>query len=244
MGLFNFRKKGVEKEGYQGDLEKTTALAALFEVAGTARDATWEKKFLADVAEASFACGDPQIIQGLDGFPYFQLQIPIPNQPFQCYVVQHMVSDFILDRGIGVVINAQKGQPDWVFTYGDLVNFAIKGEFYTASPAVQLPQQEVIQQQEEVLVGQPSEEFLPMPTRGIIRQFLEQQGIRDPKIALMSRQYGEEVLQELVTNLTPEKVGRQLFEALQTPMRWFLPRHYSMVAMDENGSFSDHFEPL
>ncbi|GAA4805289.1 hypothetical protein GCM10023231_38080 [Olivibacter ginsenosidimutans] len=254
MGLFNFKKKPTEKgtdrsvttakEGYYGDLEKTAVLATLFEVDRAARDEAWNNEFSTNVSDASFACGEPQIIQGPDGFPYFQLQIPTPNKPFQCYVVRHIVSDFILNRGIGIVINAQKAQPDWVFTYGDLVNFAVRGEFYTTSSPVQLPKEEVIQRQEKVLMGQPSEAFLPGPARLIIRQFLEKQGIRDTKIALMTRQYGDDVLQELVTNLTPKKVGQERFEALQSHLKWFLPRHYAMVATDEDGSLKNNFNPL
>jgi len=255
MGLFNFKKKDKEgghtaspakeeKQGYSGDLEKTALLTKLFEVAKEKRDENWNHEFLAHVADASFACANPQIIQGPDGFPYFQLEIPVPNKPFQCYVISHMISDFILERGVGVVINAGKGQPDWVFSYGSLVNFASRGEFYTTGTSLQLPKEETIAESEDVLIGQPSEAFLPAATRAIMRQFIEQQGIRDVKIALMSRKYGDEVLQELVTNLTPHKTGENLYTALQSHLQWFLPAHYSMVAMDEAGSLKDHFEPL
>lgn len=256
MGLFNlFKKKDKEEwqtssttkekmQGYYGDLEKTAILTNLFEVAKENRDAEWNHEFLTHVAEASFACGNPQIIQGPDGFPYFQLETPMPNKPFQCYVISHMIPDFILERGIGIVINANTGQPDWVFSYGSLVNFASRGEFYTTGTSLQLPKEETIGEHEDVLIGRPSEAFLPAAARTILRQFIEQQGIRDLKVALMSRKYGDEVLQELVTNLTPHKTGENLYEALQSHLQWFLPAHYSMVAMDEAGSLKDHFEPL
>jgi len=256
MGLFNlFKMKDKRKEqtssptkeenqGSYGDLEKTALLTKLFEVAKEKRDKNWNHEFLTHVAEASFARGKPQIIQGPDGFSYFQLETPMPNKPFQCYVISHLISDFILERGIGIVINAGAGQPDWVFSYGSLVNFASRGEFYTAGTSLQLPKVETIGENEAVLIGQPSEAFLPAAARGILRQFLEQQGVRDVKVALMSRKYGGEVLQELVTNVTPHKTGKNLYEALQTHLNWFLPAHYSMVAMDEDGSLKDHFEPL
>lgn len=256
MGLYNFLKKKnngekdavhlaeEEKQGYYGDLEKTDLLTKLFEVAKENRDEAWNNEFLSHVAEASFACGNPQVIQGPDGFPYFQLEIPEPNKPFQCYVISHMIPDFILERGIGIVINAHKGQPDWVFSYGSLVNFSSQKEFYTAGTSLQLPEIETIRENKDVLIGQPSKAFLPMETRTILRQFIEQQGISDVKIALMSRKYGDEVLQELVTNLTPRKIGEQLYGGLQTHLKWFLPDHYSVIAMDEDSSLKDHFESL
>lgn len=256
MGIFKFFNKKdserkqteqstkEEKERYYGDLEKTAVLTTLFKVAKEKRDEVWNNEFLTHVADASFACGNPQIIQGPDGFPYFQLDTPQPNQSFQCYVLKHMIPDFILERGIGVAINPGKGQPDWVFTYGDLVNFSMRNEFYTEVPDLRLPQVETIEKNENVLVGQPSEAFLPTAARAILRQFIAQQGIHDVKVALMSRKYGDEVLQELVTNLTPEKTGPERFESLQTHLKWFLPRHYGMVAMAENGSLKGNFEPL
>ena len=258
MGIFNlFKKKGKQggysaspanepKQGYYGDLEKTAILTNLFEVVKEKRDENWNNEFLTHVAQASFVCGDPQIIQGPDGFPYFQLETPMPNKPFQCYVISHMISDFILERGIGIVINANKGEPDWVFSYGSLVNFASREEFYTAGTTLQLPKIETLGENENILIGQPSEAFLPAAARNIIRQFLEQQGIGEVKIALMSRKYNDEdeMLQELITNLTPQKIGKNLYEALQTHLNWFLPTHYSMVAMDEDGSLKDHFEAL
>ncbi|RQP14031.1 MAG: hypothetical protein EAS52_18310 [Parapedobacter sp.] len=256
MGLFNFLKKKEigekdatlpvkeEKKGYYGDLEKTAILTHLFEVAKENRDEAWNNDFLSHVAEASFACGNPQVIQGPDGFPYFQLETPESNKPFQCYVISHMIPDFILERGIGIVVNAHKGDPDWVFSYGSLVNFAIRNQFYTPAVNLQLPKEETLQQDEQVLIGKPSEEFLPQTVRHILRQFIEQQGIRDVKIALMSRKYDDLVLLELVTNLTPHKTGEQLYEALQTHLKWFLPNHYSVIAMDEDSSLKDDFEPL
>lgn len=256
MKLFNFITKQNKEErqtssspkeenkGYYGDLEKTAILSNLFAVAKEKRDEVWNKEFLTHVAEASFACGNPQVIQGPDGFPYFQLETPKPNKPFQCYVISHMIPDFILERGIGVVINAHKIQPDWVFSYGSLVNFATRGEFYTKVQDLQLPKEEIIQQDEQVLIGQPSEEFLPPAARAILRRFIEQQGISNVKIALMSRKYGDEVLQELVTNLTPHKIGTRLYETLQAHLKWFFPDHYSVIAMAEDSSLKDYFEPL
>src|SRR5690606_1223805 len=206
MGRFNFlKKKDTEhqpaiqpakeaRERYKGDLEKTATLTRMFDVAPDARDKAWNREFLTHAAEASFACGNPQVVQGPDGFPYFQLETPTANEPFQCYVISHMIPDLILERGIGIVVNANKGQPDWVFNYGSLVNFAANGEFYTPATDLQLPQEETIQQDENVLIGQPSEAYLPRAARAILRQFIEQQGIRDAKIALMSRQYGDEAL--------------------------------------------------
>ncbi|SEO03987.1 hypothetical protein SAMN05216436_12951 [bacterium A37T11] len=254
MGLFNFRKKNKDENSnqkqvtdqgkYIGDLEKTAILSDLFNISHQSRDGEWKTNFLSHVAEASFACGQPQILQGPDRFPYFNLQIPEPNRPFQCYVVKHIIQDFILDQGIGIAINANKGQPDWVFTYGELINYYLNEEFYSPIPKTSLPKEETLSHSEQVLMGQPSESFLPAKSRTVIRNFLTQQGINDVKIMLMSRNYGGEIIQELVSNLTPSKVGNDHYEVLSRYLKWFLPNHYSFIAMDENSSFKDNFELL
>ena len=85
MGLFDFLKKKeqvqeikqtektVEKEPYYGDLNKTNIIYQLVQTPHQERDGNWQHTFLENVLHASFRCGDPQVITGPDGFPYFQL---------------------------------------------------------------------------------------------------------------------------------------------------------------------------
>jgi hypothetical protein len=228
---------------YLGDLTKTQILGDLFEIPKDQRDGDWQNKFCANVADASFACGNPQVIQGPDGFHYFQLNTPEPYKEFQCFVIQHMKDDFLLKAGYGIVINANKGQPDWVFSHGDIVNYHLRKEFYTASDHWSLPKQEIIEEDEEVLVGQPSESLLPGDTRTVIRNFLQGLGINDGKLLLLNRPKSG-APEELVFNLTPDKFGKQeKFESVMRSISWFLPRHYRYVSMPE-ASMKDSFEPV
>lgn len=254
MGLFDFIKKDnkkieeptnqSEKAPYYGDLSKTNILNELFKIPREQRDDKWNAKFLESVADASFTCGNPQVIEGPDGFPYFQLNVPEPYKQFQCYVIRHMKDDFLLDKGFGIVINPSKGQPDWVFSYGDIVNYHIRNEFYTKSENWDLPKQEIIKEKEEVLLGQPSESVLPNQTRSVIRDFLKSIGINDSKLLLMNRRKPNGFLQELVFNLTPDKFEKkEHYEGVMKSIAWYLPRHYSYVSMNES-SFKDSFKPL
>jgi hypothetical protein len=222
---------------YYGDLDKTKVLRALFETPQEQRNDFWRKTFLDNVAEASFACGQPQVIEGPDGFPYFQLNTPEPFKEFQCYVIKNMKDDFLLAEGFGVVINTSKNQPDWVFSYGDIVNYHIKREFYSISTEWNRPQNEVVQDKEQALIGQPSEAILPTQARAAIRKFLEGLSIYDAKIFLMNRRKpDEQFLQELVFNLTPDKFeSHEYFEAVMRSIAWYLPRHYTFVSMHESG---------
>lgn len=86
MGIFEFLKKKEqqtseqtqkpaqkEAEPYLGDLNKTDILYKLVQTPRNERDEMWQKAFLENIGQASFSCGDPQVITGPDGYPYFQL---------------------------------------------------------------------------------------------------------------------------------------------------------------------------
>jgi hypothetical protein len=228
--------KTKEEEPYLGDLNKTAILSTLFETPKPQRDEQWTKAFLENVVDASFACGDPKVIGGPDGFPYFDLHIPEPDKPFQCFVIRHMIGDFLLQNGFGVVINPKKPEPDWAFSHGDIVNYHLRGEFYTTVSTPPLPATEVLEKEERVLIGQPSESMLPMTVRQNMARYLEWKKIRDVKILLMSRQGEQGMRQELVFNLTPDRfASHQEYEAIMQSLGWFLPRHYLYVSMDEAG---------
>ncbi len=258
MGLFDFLKKIPADEGgksqpsdeksqpqastktpYLGDLEKTQQIERLVQTPSSERDDAWQKAFLENVLQASFRCGDPQMMTGPDGFPYFQLFLPEPNQPFQCYVIEHMKDDFLLSSGYGVVINPAQAQPDWVFSYGDIVNLHINHTFYTTGETLfskSVQQVEVIEEDEEVLTGQPAESILPAATRQVLSQFLKAQGVVNPKVLLMQRINAKtkQMTQDIVFNTTPEHFeNEEHYRAKMQSIRWFLPNHYSYVGISE-----------
>lgn len=236
-----------EKVPYLGDLEKTRVISELVKTPHDNRDATWQQTFLDVVSQASFQCGNPQVITGPDGFPYFQVFLPEPNQPFQCYVIDRMKDDFLLNLGYGVVFNPNGAQPDWVFTYGDIVNLHINHVFYTSEKTLfsKNKQDEVIQENEKVLIGQPSEYILPVASRQVISSFLQAQGISTPKVVLMQRKdkVSSEISHDLVFNITPDHFANDdSYRAVMQHLAWFLPRHYSYAGMSE--SALPEFEPL
>lgn len=257
MGIFDlFRKKQQAqiaeppqvKQPYLGDLEKTQLIFELIRLPREQRDEQWQQSFLQNIIQASFRCGEPQMINGPDGFPYFQLLMPRPNESFQCYVIERMKDDFLLENGYGVVINPDAGQPDWVLSYGDILNLHLNGSFYTTGPTLfsTAKEDETILKDERALVGQPSELILPAMTRAILREFLISNGIKSPKVLLMSRSSvnTNEQFQDLVFNITPADFeSEEVFRSVMQHMGWFLPRHYSYVGLSENG-FDDGFMPL
>jgi len=262
MGLFDFLKKKEqpkeisknekpverETETYLGDLNKTDILYKLVQTPQNERDETWQQAFLENIDQASFRCGDPQIITGPDGFPYFQLFLPEPNKSFQCYVIERMKDDFLLASGFGIVINPTPNSADWVLSCGDILNLHLNKTFYTTTetPFSRETKDETISENEKVMIGQPSETILPKQTRRLIAEFLKMNGVKTPKILLMMRhrQDGNGVSQDIVFNLTPKNFkDENTYRTVMQTISWYLPRHYSFVGMDEQ-TLGDGFMAL
>ncbi len=239
------------KQPYMGDLNNTQIVGELFQIPQDKRDEGWVKKFLASVATASFKSGDPQVIKGPDGFPYFALYLPEPHKEFQCFVIQHMKDDFLLERGLGVVVQPEGPSAQWVFSYGDILNYHLCGEFYSDPPQAEEPPENSPQNTEaqKVLVGQPAENYLPKVSRAVLHSYLASFNIQDPKILIMMRPAAapapEAMIQELVFRLSPEMFqSQQQYENILRSLAWFLPRHYRYVSMGSGSTFETSFAAL
>src|SRR5688572_5443427 len=114
MGIFDFLKSknkptdtNINRKSNRSecDISKTQLLVDLFNVPLEQRDDAWRQNFYDNVQMASYACGNPQVFSGPDGFPYFILKTPEPNKPFESFCIRNMKDDFLLEKGFGVAIN-------------------------------------------------------------------------------------------------------------------------------------------
>ncbi len=220
-----------------GDLAATISLNSLMSIPFAERDEQWRIDFLNYLPVSSLQLGDPEVIVGPDGFPYVQLTTVEKDKNYQAFVIKNRNFDFILNQGFGVVINAHLEQPDWILSYGDLMNLSLNNEFYTEESLFSKNSgASTIDKDEKILVGQPSEVIFPKVARAALREFLVYQGLSNPKVMLIARNYEEEntVTQDLVFNITPSQFeNMEEFNALMGQIGWFLPRHYSYMGMDE-----------
>ena len=226
-----------------GDLDKTQVISNLLLIPRAEKNAQWREKFLLNVIDAKFAMGDPQILTGPDGYNYLHLLSPGIVNKRSDVVLKNWV-DELVDKGIGVAINPQQN-PDWVFTCGDILNYKLSAEFYTATPDFNLEKEEIIQKEEEVLVGQPSEIYFPSQARRSIKNFLTNLGIYSPRILLLARTKPEGMLQELAFDITREDFEQDKdFDYAMQSVSWFLPSHYTVISLSKDSNLRDAFMPL
>ena len=231
-----------DKQPYLGDLNKTMRLQALFAIPPESRDQLWFEQFYQAIPNASFKCEVPQVIQGPDGFPYVKLEIPAQGEEFQCYVLKHMKDDFLLERGFGVAIFAGKNQPEWVFTYGDIVNFHLLNSFTARNDIFSDKQHdEELCEDDAFSIGEPSQDILPTVAKNILGEFLSQH-YSNPKVALIC--HACDNTHELAFNCTPNKFDdHEVFREVIKQISWFLPRYYGYCALEE-GNNAENFTKL
>src|SRR5688572_16066274 len=213
MGLFDFLKsKDKQTENIsqpkvdrsECDITKTQVMVDLFQTPQEQRDDNWRQAFYDNVQTASYACANPQIFTGPDGFPYFILRTPEPNKPFESFCIRNMKDDFLLDKGFGVTINPRENSVDWVFSYGDIVNLHLNKEFFTKTDTVEIENEVTIKKDEKVLIAQPAESLLPRQARQTLKTFLQSVGIKRPKMMMLCRTIDGQVIQERGFNIFRE----------------------------------------
>lgn len=254
MGLFDlFKTKDKPREKAsqtktdrtECDITKTQTIDTLLQIPQQQRDENWRQTFFDNIQTASFACGDPQIFTGPDGFPYFILRTPEPNKPFESFCINNMKGDFLLDQGLGVAINPKESSVDWVFSYGDIVNLHLNKEFFSKTDTVEIQNEETLTKEEEVLLAQPSETFLPHQARNNLKIFLQSIGIKRPKIMLVCRTIEGQLIQELAFNIFREDF--QSIDQLNYRLKqisWYLPRHYIILSLPKDSNFTNNFSDL
>lgn len=179
-------------------------------------------------SEAKVELSAPDAQTGPDGWPYLYVK----SSPYAGEPVIRVV-DWLSTRGIGLVLNAYKMMPDYIFTYGMIWNFRETGSFQNFDAVTKAgPVQ--YSADDPVAFGPPSEAYLPKYVRSVLRQFLNAQGVKFPKILVATNKSYSQT--DLIVSLDslgnpPEREHRAFAEALS----WFLPMHYPVVLAKETG---------
>ncbi|MEO6720242.1 MAG: hypothetical protein ABIN67_07735 [Ferruginibacter sp.] len=261
MSLFDFLKpkpKPVPQEVIvpsnrsECDISKTQLIVELLKIPREERDDSWYQSFYENVATASFACGSPQVLRGPDEIPYFILKTPEVNKPFESFCIQNMKDDFLLEKGWGVVFNpAEDKSADWVFTYGAIVNLHLNNKFVSTVDEADVENIAfngtvgATKKEEQVLVAQPSDTYLPRPTRAALRSFLQSKGIKKPQVLMLTSINDGKAIRKLVFNIHPENypVSSQL-DYLMQQVGWFLPNDYILIPLPKRSELASGFHPL
>jgi len=192
------------------------------------RDLEWERAFLQALVDGSIDLENKEATQGPDGWPY--LYAKTTNSATEPFL---RVLEWLSKRGIGLVINAYKDMPDYVFPYGMIWGYKEYGQFFEATSNESIPDKVIFEKGQKVVAGPPTEQYLPIYVREILKEFFNSQGIEEVKILVISKDSDH---YDLVFSLDclgnpPTHEHQGILEAIA----WFLPNHYSVVLAEESG---------
>ncbi len=228
------------------DVYQTMLVDQLLETPREMRDLNWRTELFKVITTACFKCGNPQMSHGPDGFPYFELHLPEPEESFESFCIHNLI-DYLLENGYGVAINPKEGSADWVFSYGDIVNLKLNGEIYSVPNHDPLPEYYATDEEEEVMVFQPSEDYVPAIVKRMLHSFMTYLKVKEPAMLAFMRTGGPEKnnATQLCFNIFPEDYSNEEeFLIRLRQLNWFLPRHYIITGFSKESPFVKYFEPL
>lgn len=225
------------------DPTRAREAADLLRIPPDARDSAWHLRFYETVAAAALLPADPAEFSGPDGMPYAAFRLDESGTtPAQLSLTT--AADMLIARGVGAVLNARADRSaDWVFTCGDVLGLRLFGriipDLLVDNAAAELATER------EVLAGSPSEALLPMPTRAVIRKFMQETlGISTPEVFLIS-DAAMQPPESLVFNISGQRLTEGWAEhAALRYLHWFLPRNYRAISVPADSSLAQHFQPL
>jgi len=209
------------------------SLETLIQQPESLRDNQWELQFLDALVPTKVDIVGDQPQNGPDGWPYMLVRTSTEGkEPFQ------KVVQWLSGRGIGLVVNPHKMVPDYVFTYGMIWNFTRTGRFVMPGSSTLVkapgPERVVVEPGQKLLMGPPTEDYLPSSVRDILREFLAQQALKNVRIlVLTTSDFKQTDLALSLESLGPLSDRDQ--KSLAQALSWFLPLHYSLVLISEQG---------
>ncbi len=221
----------------------------LLQVEQSIRDEKWENDFFLNLPEQKFLLVDDQPKEGPDGWPYMFANIYFDqninkstNQNANQNVKENTIkntetesflnlSNWLVNKGIGLVINPEKAYPDYVFTYGMLWFYKYNGIFLQKVKSDSNDVSDLLDLSAQHWGGDPSESFLPEGVRKIIKHFFMDQGVLDVKVGMLS---SDKINYDLCFSI--ESLGsppKTEWHGILEAVSWFLPAHYSLRLLSE-----------
>jgi hypothetical protein len=191
------------------------------------RDQAWETAFLKALPNAPARVLSPDPQEGPDHWPYLMVEA---GNPLDDDSMDNVIG-WLSTKGIGLAVNPTKASPDYVLTYGMIWNYRERGEFLTSADSSAKAGLFEVKHGQQLWVGVPTEQYLPVYVRQVIKQFFADQGIFAPKVLMVSADNKTFDLCFSIESLKspPAHEHSNIAEAIS----WFLPAHYNISLLNE-----------
>ena len=242
------------------NLEDTNRLAQAMELPREQRDTRWLDEFQSAAWNASIVLPAEPVFLGPDGMPYVRLALPPVGETVETNCLSNLFVS-MAEQGLGAaffknntdppeaaeyvvptgVIESLRSYGTWDGDPDDIAELTAKPQQHAGASGIEKTE---VETEREVMVGSPSEAYLPKHTaRLLYRHLTEGWKMEDPRIALV-----------VDPQMTPSRnlvIGRKFSEfpdpeiAAQAArmLLWYLPPRRYLLLMPENWS-ADQMRPL
>lgn len=245
------------------DLERTGALAALFQVAPDQRDDSWHDLFYDAAWHGSVEMPSQQPFQGPDFFPYIRFNVP-RGGAFDSQSLGNVASALV-ERGVGAAIFASPDDPpeaaQFVFSMGrldsmlrfdnaegDPIDLAEKAE--KTDDDVYAVKREgaherlVTRRDHQVMIGAPSRDYLPPAVARVLFHHLRDGWkIAEPRVAVMLDPAARPQRALVVNRRHGEFAEGVAVDQAARMLLWYLTPRQMLMLMPESMS-EDELVPL
>lgn len=237
MGIFDLFKKKAITQSLEKENSNFIDVEILFEIPLNERNKSWIQEFNKSIKNYYFDEIIPPTFEDKSGMNYLNLTLSKQSTT--------KIDEFIkvsIQKGVGISINGNENEKkfDWLFTYGEILDYYLNGEFYSnkiSEPFTGIVVDTKIHNK-EVTIGQPSERFFPEVARIQIKKLLESFGLEEIKIALIWWRESNRIT--LAFEIIPEMFQNPTHDSLQILLKfigWFLPNHYDTIFIKGNEEF-------
>jgi len=203
-------------------MENQNKLVKLLSTPPALRDLNWQNKVFELFKDAQLTLEDDTPRTGPDGMPYILASVKTDSkEPIR------KLCQWLYEKGIGLVINPQKDEADFVFSYGMIWSFLATSNFIPNTESTERGKTIEIKEGQKYYFGDLTDQIIPNIPRELLKEFFGQSKITDPKVKLMSvdqKSFDICFSRESLDGLTEDEE-----KSLMEKLSWFLPRHYSMA---------------
>jgi hypothetical protein len=253
-------RRFISVEEARFSLEDTNRLAQGLQVPREQRDSHWLDEFQDAAWNASVVLPTEPVFLGPDGMPYVRLELPPIGEAVETNCLSNLFVS-MAEQGLGAAFFKNNSDPpeaaEHVVPTGVLESLRAFGTWNgdpddVAELASRPPQPAAesgiektdVETERQVMVGSPSESYLPKHTaRLLYRHLTEGWKMEDPRIALVVDPQMAPTRNLVIGRKFSEFPDQEVAGQAARMLLWYMPPHRYLLLMPENWT-TDQMRPL
>ncbi len=242
------------------NLEDTNRLAQGMQVLREQRDSHWLDEFQDAAWNASVVLPTEPVFLGPDGMPYVRLELPPIGEAVETNCLSNLFVS-MAEQGLGAaffknntdppegaeyviptgVLESLRAYGTWDGDPDDVTELASRPQQHAAESGIEKTD---VETERQVMVGSPSEGYLPKHTaRLLYRHLTEGWKMEDPRIALVVDPQMTPTRNLVIGRKFSEFPDQEVAGQAARMLLWYMPPHRYLLLMPENWT-TEQMRPL